>query len=87
MNNKYPIASIVPALEDGAGGKGTLMEAQFGGGCSSNRWNCPFFAVFAFFAPFFTPENRWNEPFPAFFTPFSGLGAYAPARLTATPNL
>lgn len=43
MNNKYPIASIVPALEDGAGGKGTLMEAQFGGGCSSNRWNCPFF--------------------------------------------
>jgi hypothetical protein len=45
------------------------------------------FAVFAFFAPFFTPENRWNEPFPAFFTPFSGLGAYAPARLTATLNL
>ncbi|WP_195620464.1 hypothetical protein [Bifidobacterium dentium] len=50
------------------------METQFGGGSASNRWNCPFFTVFAFFAPFFTPENRWNEPFLAFFTPFSGLG-------------
>ena len=50
------------------------MEAQFGGGSASNRWNYPFFTVFAFFAPFFTPENRWNEPFLAVFTPLSGLG-------------
>ena len=87
MNNQYSLASIVPALEGGAGGKGTVMETQFGGGSASNRWNCPFFAVFAFFAPFFTPENRWNEPFLAFFTPFSGLGAYAPAHPTGISNL
>ena len=43
------------------------MEAQFGGGCSSNRGIVHFLQYLHSSLQFFTPENRWNEPFPAIF--------------------